>query len=38
MSAVKERIFGAVTVISDMDAQKVWKFIHQEDFLKEFGL
>lgn len=27
MSAIKERIFGAVTVMSDADAEKVWKFV-----------
>ena len=27
MSAVKERILGAVTVMSDADAEKVWKFV-----------
>lgn len=26
MSNVKERIFGAVTIMSDEDAEKVWKF------------
>lgn len=27
MSAVKERILGAVTVMSDADAEKVWELI-----------
>ena len=27
MSNIKERIFGAVTVMSDEDAQKVWNLI-----------
>lgn len=27
MSAVKERIFGAVTVMSEVDAEKVWEMI-----------
>lgn len=27
MSAVKERIFGAVTVMSDMEAEKIWDMI-----------
>lgn len=27
MSAIKERIFGAVTVMSDSDAEKVWNLI-----------
>lgn len=27
MSAIKERIFGAVTVMSDIDAEKVWELI-----------
>ena len=27
MSNIKERIFGAVTVISEEDAQKVWELI-----------
>lgn len=27
MSAVKERILGAVTVMSEADAEKVWKFV-----------
>lgn len=27
MSAIKERLFGAVTVMSDEDAEKVWKFV-----------
>ena len=27
MSDIKERIFGAVTVMSDKDAQKVWDLI-----------
>ena len=31
MSNVKERIFGAVTIMSDEDAEKVWN-------LKELGL
>ena len=25
MSSIKERIFGAVTVMSEEDAQKVWE-------------
>ena len=27
MSAIKERIFGAVTVMNDLDAEKVWHFM-----------
>ena len=27
MSAVKERILGAVTVMSDIDAEKIWDII-----------
>ena len=27
MSSIKERIFGAVTVMSEEDAQKVWDLI-----------
>ena len=27
MSNVKERIFGAVTIMSDEDAEKVWNLI-----------
>ena len=27
MSNIKERIFGAVTVMSEADAQKVWELI-----------
>lgn len=27
MSAIKERILGAVTVMSEADAEKVWKFV-----------
>ena len=27
MSSIKERIFGAVTVMSEEDAQKVWNLI-----------
>lgn len=27
MSTVKEKIFGAITVMSDSDAEKVWEFI-----------
>ncbi len=27
MSAVKERIFGAVTVMSESDAERVWELI-----------
>ena len=27
MSNIKERIFGAVTVMSEEDAQKVWELI-----------
>ena len=27
MSAIKERLFGAVAVMSDEDAEKVWKFV-----------
>lgn len=27
MSAVKERILGAVTVMSESDAERVWKFV-----------
>lgn len=27
MSSVKERIFGAVTVMSEQDAEKVWNLI-----------
>lgn len=27
MSSIKERIFGAVTVMSEKDAQKVWDLI-----------
>ena len=27
MSNVKERIFGAVTIMSDEDAEKVWKLL-----------
>ena len=27
MSSIKERIFGAVTVMSEEDAQKVWELI-----------
>ena len=32
MSNVKERIFGAVTIMSDEDAEKVWNLI-QATFL-----
>ena len=50
MSSIKERIFGAVTVMSEEDAQKVWDLIlstfaldyqpsvSQEDLLKELNL
>lgn len=27
MSAIKERIFGAITVMDDSDAEKVWNFV-----------
>lgn len=27
MSAIKERIFGAVTIMDDSDAEKVWDFV-----------
>lgn len=27
MNAIKERIFGAVTVMNDSDAEKVWNFV-----------
>jgi len=27
MNVIKERILGAVTVMSDADAEKVWKFV-----------
>ena len=27
MNAIKERILGAVTVMNDSDAEKVWKFV-----------
>ncbi len=27
MNAIKERILGAVTVMDDSDAQKVWEFV-----------
>lgn len=27
MSAIKERIFGAITVMNDSDAEKVWNFV-----------
>lgn len=27
MSAIKERILGAVTVMSEADAEKVWKYV-----------
>lgn len=27
MNAIKERIFGAVTVMNDSDAEKVWEFV-----------
>lgn len=27
MSAVKERIFGAITIMTDADAEKVWSLI-----------
>lgn len=27
MNAIKERIFGAITVMNDSDAEKVWNFV-----------
>ncbi len=27
MNAIKERILGAVTVMNDSDAERVWKFV-----------
>ena len=27
MNAIKERIFGAATVMNDSDAEKVWNFV-----------
>ena len=27
MSAVKERLFGAITVMSEVDASRVWEFV-----------
>lgn len=30
MSAVKERIFGAVTVMSDIEAEKIWDMITKQ--------
>ena len=30
MSAVKERILGAITVMTDEDANKVWKLITEQ--------
>lgn len=30
MSAIKERIYGAVTVMSEEDAYKVWELIKQK--------
>lgn len=29
MSSVKERLFGAITVMSETDAAKLWEFIQQ---------
>ena len=34
MNAIKERIFGAVTVMNDSDAEKVWNFVIDEWDLK----
>lgn len=30
MSAIKERIFGAITVMSEKDAQRLWNLISTE--------
>ena len=30
MSAIKERIFGAITVMSDEDARRLWNLISTE--------
>ncbi len=30
MSLIKERIIGAITIMSESDAEKVWKIIMQE--------
>lgn len=30
MSAVKERIIGAITIMTDADAEKVWKLITEQ--------
>lgn len=27
MTAIKEKIFGAITVMTDSDAEKVWEFV-----------
>lgn len=34
MTAIKERLIGAITVMSEQDAEKFWHII-QEEFLEE---
>lgn len=44
MNAIKERILEAVTVMNDSDAEKVWnfvvnhEFVSQDELLKELNL